>query len=137
MKNFGNIDSKFRFVILASKRAKSLLRGAKPRVQTKFKNLVRIAQMEMKMGLVDYEILKPLREEPVELEDKVSLGDDIVGEVEEFEEEEREERKGKSLPEIEEEPKDAQDEEPEDEEEQAGDLEVLEEAEIGEDKEDE
>jgi DNA-directed RNA polymerase omega subunit len=85
LKTFGNIDSKFRFVIIASKRAKELLKGSKPRVRTKSKNPIRIAQTEVKMGLVDYEILKPKKEEVPEREERVFLGQEVGAELEEEE----------------------------------------------------
>ena len=98
MKTYGNIDSKYRFVIIASKRAKELLKGAKPRVKSKSKNPVRIAQSEVKMGLVDYEILKPKKEEIPEQEERVFLGEEVGGE---FEEEEQEALEPESLKEKE------------------------------------
>lgn len=98
LKTYGNIDSKYRFVIIASKRAKELLKGAKPRVKSKSKNPVRIAQSEVKMGLVDYEILKPKKEEIPEQEERVFLGEEVGGE---FEEEEQEALEPESLKEKE------------------------------------
>ena len=74
MKNYGEIDSKFRYVILASKRAKQLLAGAKPKIKTKSKNPIRIAQKEVKKGLVDYEIILQSEEEEIEPEQ------DFIGE---------------------------------------------------------
>ena len=62
MQTYGKIDSKFRFVILASKRAKQLLRGSKAKIKTKSKNPIRIAQIEVKEGLIDYDILQSKRE---------------------------------------------------------------------------
>ena len=50
-------DSRFQFVILAAKRAKQLLKGAKPKIRTKSRNPIRIAQEEVRLGLIDYEIL--------------------------------------------------------------------------------
>ena len=82
MKNYGNIDSKFRFVIVAAKRAKSILKGSKPKLKTKSKNAIRIAQKEVKEGLVDFEILQPKKDELLEADDKVFLGEDIGGIVE-------------------------------------------------------
>ncbi len=82
MKNYGNIDSKFRFVIVAAKRAKSILKGSKPKLKTKSKNAIRIAQREVKEGLVDFEILQPKKDELSEADDKVFLGEDIGGIVE-------------------------------------------------------
>jgi len=83
LKDLGNVDSKYRFVIIASKRAKELLRGAKSRLKTKSRNPIRIAQNEVKMGLVEFEILKSKKEEVAEPEDRVFLGEEVVGELEE------------------------------------------------------
>jgi DNA-directed RNA polymerase omega subunit len=82
LQTYGKIDSKFRFVILASKRAKQLLKGSKVKVRTKSKNPIRIAQIEVKAGVVDYEIIKPLREDAPELEEQVLGVVDAGGEVE-------------------------------------------------------
>jgi DNA-directed RNA polymerase subunit K/omega len=87
LKTFGNVDSKYRFVIIASKRAKELLKGAKPRLKSKSKSLIRIAQSEVKMGLVDYEILKSKKEELPEQEERVFIGEEVGGELEEEEQE--------------------------------------------------
>jgi len=81
LKTFGNVDSKFRFVILASMRAKQLLKGAKPKIKGRSKNPIRIAQTELRMGLVDYEIIPAKREEAALIEDKVFLGDELRGEM--------------------------------------------------------
>ncbi len=82
MQTFGKIDSKFRFVILASKRAKQILKGAKVKVRSKSKNPIRIAQIEMKEGLIDYEILQPKREDGLEVEEQVLSVDDGAEDVE-------------------------------------------------------
>jgi len=74
--HFGKIDSKFRFVILASKRAKQLLRGAKPRVRSKSRNPIRLAQQEIREGAVDYEILQSKKDDLVEPEEQVLAVDD-------------------------------------------------------------
>jgi DNA-directed RNA polymerase subunit K/omega len=74
LKDFASIDSKYRFVIIASKRAKEILKGAKPRIKTKSKNAVRIAQSEVKLGLVDFEIIPTVKEEIPEPEERVFLG---------------------------------------------------------------
>ena len=74
MNNIGDIDSKFRFVHLASKRAKMLLKGSKPKVKTKSKNPIRIAQAEVREGMIDFEIIKTVKEELPEPEDRVILG---------------------------------------------------------------
>ena len=75
MKTYGDFDSKFRFVIVASKRAKQLLKGSKPKLESKSKNLIRIAQEEVLQGLVEYEIVDSSSEEL-----QVSEGDMFIGE---------------------------------------------------------
>lgn len=98
MKAFGDIDSKFRFVILASKRAKQLLQGDKPKVKSKSRNLIRIAQDEVRSGLVEYEIIEPKIEETPEKEDEGFIGEEIGIEGEETQEEAKKEVKGRKKP---------------------------------------
>ncbi len=69
MKSYTEIDSKFRFVIVAAKRAKQLLRGSKPRIKSESKNPIRVAQMEVNKGLVNYEIIE-IKEERVRKPDE-------------------------------------------------------------------
>lgn len=102
MQTYGKVDSKFRFVIVASKRAKQILRGSKVKIRSKSKNPILIAQMEVKAGLVDYEILKSIHEELAEVEEQVlsvdagiaedaeEAGGDVAGDVELGEEAESE-----------------------------------------------
>jgi DNA-directed RNA polymerase subunit omega len=71
---FGNIDSKYRFIILAAKRAKQLLKGAKPKIQGRSKNPIRIAQAEVRRGLIEYEIIPTHVEEAPEREERVFVG---------------------------------------------------------------
>lgn len=66
-------------MILSSKRAKQLLKGAKPKLRMKTKNLIRIAQEEVKQGLIDYEIKKPKEGELVPAEDEMFIGEEIAG----------------------------------------------------------
>ncbi len=68
MEIYGNIDSKYRFVVLAAKRAKQLLKGAKPKIESKSKNLIRIAQTEVRSGLIEYDVL-PTDQDEVQDED--------------------------------------------------------------------
>ena len=70
------IDSKFRYVIIASKRAKQLLKGAKPKVKTRTRNLIRIAQEEVKRGLIQYEI-RALQEEEQDEKKELFLADEL------------------------------------------------------------
>ena len=51
-----NIDSKFRFILVAAKRARQLQSGGRPMVQTNSKKVTRIAQQEVRAGLVPFEL---------------------------------------------------------------------------------
>jgi len=82
LRDYGDVDSKFRFVILAAKRAKQLLKGAKPKVKTRSHNPIRIAQQELQDGVIEYDIVADLKEEAPEVEEQVFLGDDLGGEIE-------------------------------------------------------
>jgi DNA-directed RNA polymerase subunit K/omega len=81
-KTFGDLGSKFKYVVVASKRAKQLLKGAKPKLKTKSKSLIRIAQEEVKDGFIDFEIVPKKKEEEHVVEEEDFIGEDIVGEVE-------------------------------------------------------
>jgi len=78
---FGNIDSKYRFIILAAKRAKQLLKGAKPKIQSKSKSLIRIAQAEVRAGLIEYEIIPTRMDDVPEREERVFVGGGIPDEA--------------------------------------------------------
>jgi len=53
------IDSKFRFILIAAKRARQLASGARPLIQTSEKRATRIAQLEVQAGLVPFRVEKP------------------------------------------------------------------------------
>ncbi len=53
-----NVDSKFRFILVAAKRARQLQAGAKSLVQTPSKKPTRVAQHEVEAGLVPYEMIE-------------------------------------------------------------------------------
>jgi DNA-directed RNA polymerase subunit K/omega len=78
LQSFGNIDSKYRYVILASKRAKQLLKGAKPKIKAKARSLIRIAQQEVQSGLIEYDLIPPGKEEAPEPDERIFVGADIV-----------------------------------------------------------
>lgn len=78
MKTNNEIDSKFRFVILAAKRAKQLLHGAKPRIKSKSKNPIRIAQKEVREGLIDFEIVEVKKEKILEPAEEGFIGEEIT-----------------------------------------------------------
>ena len=52
------MDSKFRFILVAARRARQLQSGSKPLVQTQTKKVTKVAQMEVEAGLVPFEILE-------------------------------------------------------------------------------
>lgn len=81
MDAFGNIDSKYRFIILAAKRAKQLLKGAKPKIQGKSKSLIRIAQQEVRSGLIEYEIIPARMDDIPEREERVFVGAGLADEA--------------------------------------------------------
>ena len=87
MKFSKEIDSKFRFVIIASKRAKQLLYGAKPKIKSKFRNLIRIAQEETEQGLIGFDIVRSKKEEAHDIKDEVLIGQELKNEEGETEEE--------------------------------------------------
>jgi DNA-directed RNA polymerase omega subunit len=77
LKTSAEIDSKFRFVIVAAKRAKQLIRGSKPRIKSKSKNPIRIAQLEVTKGLVNYDIIEPKKEQVRTTEEEGFIGEKI------------------------------------------------------------
>ena len=52
------IDSKYRFILLAAKRARQLQAGARPLIQTTTTRPTRVAQLEVAANLVPFENLK-------------------------------------------------------------------------------
>ena len=57
------LDSKFRYILVAAKRARQLQAGARPLIQSAEKRLTRVAQAEVGAGLVPFELLAPTAEE--------------------------------------------------------------------------
>jgi DNA-directed RNA polymerase subunit omega len=49
-----DFDSKFRFVLLAARRAEQLIRGAEPRVSMKSPKVARVAMQELLEARVDW-----------------------------------------------------------------------------------
>ena len=54
-----NMDSKFRFILVAARRARQLQAGAKALIQTPSKKVTRVAQQEVGAGLVPFDIPEP------------------------------------------------------------------------------
>jgi DNA-directed RNA polymerase subunit omega len=52
-----NLDSKFRFILVAARRARQLQAGAKPLIQTPTKRMTRVALQEVGAGLVPIEFV--------------------------------------------------------------------------------
>ena len=53
------VDSKYRFILLAARRARQLQGGAKPLIHTSSRKPTRIAQEELKAGVLQFEYLTP------------------------------------------------------------------------------
>jgi DNA-directed RNA polymerase subunit omega len=53
------VDSKFRLILVAAKRARQLQSGARPLVQAPSKKATKVAQLELGAGLVPFEVQKP------------------------------------------------------------------------------
>ena len=58
------IDSKYRMILMAAKRARQLQGGAKPLVHTTSRKTTRVAQEELKAGVIKFEYLHPIITDP-------------------------------------------------------------------------
>ena len=56
------IDSKFRYVLLVSKRAEQLIQGAQPRTRSKDAKPTRIAMEEVEKNQVKWQLTAPVEE---------------------------------------------------------------------------
>ena len=56
------VDSKYRMILMAAKRARQLQGGAKPLVHTTSRKHTRVAQEELKAGVLKFEYLLPVAE---------------------------------------------------------------------------
>jgi DNA-directed RNA polymerase subunit omega len=57
-------DSKFRQILVAAKRARQVQSGAKPLVLTQARKPTRIAQDELRAGVLPYDILSTMSADP-------------------------------------------------------------------------
>ena len=57
-----NVESKFRLVHIASRRAEQLVQGARPKIESKHAKVTRVALEEVKADLVRWQLSSP---EPV------------------------------------------------------------------------
>ncbi len=53
------MDSKFRYILVAAKRARQLQAGARPLIQTQSRKTTKVAQQEVLAGLVPIELPEP------------------------------------------------------------------------------
>lgn len=63
------IDSKFRYVLLVSKRAEQLIQGAMPRTKSRHAKPTRVAMEEVEKDVVKWQLTAPVEEEPTALEE--------------------------------------------------------------------
>jgi DNA-directed RNA polymerase omega subunit len=56
------VDSKFRYVLLVSKRAEQLIQGAQPRTKSKHAKPTRIAMEEVEKNQVKWQLTAPVDE---------------------------------------------------------------------------
>ena len=86
-----------------------MLHGSKPRIKSKSKNLIRVAQQEVRDGLVDFELVEIKKEEILEPTEEGFIGEEITQTPERIEEEpkkpEDEKKKAEKKPKVEEEKK--------------------------------
>ena len=64
-----DIDSKFRFILIAAKRARQLQGGAKPLVHTTSRKPTRTAQEEVRAGAIEWELTQMVTRGEPEKED--------------------------------------------------------------------
>ena len=57
------VDSKFRLILVAAKRARQLQSGAKPLIQAPSRKATKVAQLELGAGLVPFEVPPPLEDD--------------------------------------------------------------------------
>ena len=73
MEKLDFIDSKFRFAILAAKRAKQLVSGAKKKVAAGLENPLTIAMEEISQGKIKFRVLEDNDMSPMEKEENTSI----------------------------------------------------------------
>jgi len=58
------VDSRFRYVLLVSKRAEQLIQGAQPRTRSRHAKPTRVAMDEVAANEVKWQLAPPVEEEP-------------------------------------------------------------------------
>lgn len=59
------VNSRFRYVLLVSKRAEQLIQGSMPKIQTRHKKPTKVAQLELKEGAFNWQLTPPPPDEAV------------------------------------------------------------------------
>lgn len=73
-----SVDSKYKIVILAAKRAKQLINGAKKKVEFKAENPLTVALKEIEEGKVDFDVLHAEDNKEVELFDETQTEEESL-----------------------------------------------------------
>jgi len=56
------VDSKFRYVLLVSKRAEQLIQGAQPKARTRHAKPTRVAMEEIERNVIKWQLAPPVEE---------------------------------------------------------------------------
>lgn len=64
------IDSKFRYVLLVSKRAEQLIQGAQPKTKSRHAKPTRVAMEEVEKNVVKWQLTAPTEEETTALDEE-------------------------------------------------------------------
>jgi DNA-directed RNA polymerase omega subunit len=65
------VDSRFRYVLLVSKRAEQLIQGSQPKMKSRHAKPTRVAMEEIEKNQVKWALTEPV-EEPTALEEEAS-----------------------------------------------------------------
>ncbi len=65
------IDSRFRYVLLVSKRAEQLIQGSQPKMRSRHAKPTRVAMEEIEKNQVKWQLTEPV-EEPTALEEETT-----------------------------------------------------------------
>lgn len=63
------VDSRFRYVLLVSKRAEQLIQGAHPKMRSRHAKPTRVAMEEVNRSAVKWQLSPPVEEEPVGIDE--------------------------------------------------------------------
>ncbi|HUP63154.1 MAG TPA: DNA-directed RNA polymerase subunit omega [Thermoanaerobaculia bacterium] len=64
------IDSKFRYVLLVSKRAEQLIQGAQPKIRSRHAKPTRVAMEEVEKDVVKWQLTAPVEEDTTALDEE-------------------------------------------------------------------